>query len=138
MRKIQFFIAILLFSLTGCAQKTPDAVQSAFDKKYPQENSPEWEVDSNGNFEASFKKKGEKYRADFSPEGKWIETERSIKKKDLPEVIQDIIKNEYADEDLVEIEEVDHHSKGRFYDVEFKAKGKNMDVEFNAKGQVIN
>ncbi|MDB4293249.1 PepSY-like domain-containing protein [Maribacter sp.] len=138
MRTILFFITILLFPLTGCAQKTPEVVQSAFEQKYPKENSPEWEIDANGNFEAGFKKKGKKYRADFSPEGKWIETERSIKKKELPKVIQDIIKKEYKNEELVEIEEVDHHSKGRFYDVEFKAKGKNMDVEFKADGQIIN
>lgn len=138
MIRILYFTILLFFPLTGCAQKTPDAVLSAFELKYPKENSPEWEVDANGNFEAGFKKKGEKYRADFSPDGKWIETERSIKKKDLPKVIQEIIKKEYKNEDLVEIEEVDHHSKGRFYDVEFKAKGKNMDVEFNEQGQVLN
>lgn len=118
--------------------KVPNAVKTAFENKYPEEKSPDWQIDDHGNFEATFKKDGEKYRADFSPEGPWIETERSIKKKDLPKAIKEKLKADFDDEDIAEIEEVQHSSKGLFYDVEFKDKGKNIDVEFNAQGQIIN
>ena len=97
-----------------------------------------WEVDSHENYEAHFKQDGIKYRVDFSPEGIWIETETSISKKDLPKVIKEIIKRDYGYYNISEVEKVDHHKKGLFYDVEFKQKGKNIDVEFDAAGNLLN
>ena len=140
--KLLYVIIVSFLTSMGCNSSKegniPDAVKEAFTAKYPKEKNPDWEIDANGNFEAGFKKDGEKYRADFSPDGSWIETERSIKKKDLPRIIQDKIESDFDDEDLVEVEEVEHHEKGLFYDVEFKQKGKNKDVEFKANGQIIN
>lgn len=114
-----------------------EAVATAFHEKYPNEKSPDWEIDDQGNFEAKFKKKGEKYRADFSESGKWIETENSIKADNLPKPIKAILKAQYDDHKIVEVERVQHHSKGLFYDVELKKDGKKMDVEFKADGTII-
>ena len=129
----------LLFIGCAFAQKdAPREVQIAFEKKYPGENDPDWHKDSNGNFESHFKKDGKSYRADFSPDGNWIETERSIKKDDLPKAVKNTIESSYKDWEITEIEEVEHFSKGKFYDVEFKQKGKNKDVEVNENGTIIN
>lgn len=132
------FIVLILFS---CQQKAnsqvPEEVQSNFEAKYPGENDPDWETDSNGNYEAHFKMKGVKYRADFSPTGQWIETETNIDKDDLPEAIKKVIKNKYGDEDITEVELVTSATKGTFYDVEFKKKGKNKDVMFRGNGTII-
>lgn len=138
--KYLFFIGILivLFNCNQAKGQAPQAVQEAFKAKYPNENDPDFELDANGNYEAHFKKEGEKYRADFSPEGKWIETENSIKNKELPKAIKKVIKEKYDSEEITEIEHVTSASKGEFYDVEFKQKGKNMDVEFRANGEIIN
>jgi hypothetical protein len=132
-----FIITILACQNTVKAQ-APDAVKSTFQKMYPGENDPDWHKDDHGNYESNFKVDGVKYRADFSPNGNWIETETSIDVKDLPKAIRDIIKADYGSEDITEVEKVEHHSKGVFYDVEFKKKGKNMDVEFKENGDIIN
>ena len=137
---VTFLMLTFLLNVLSCQSKddVPDAVKMAFKQKYPKENDPDWHVDQNGNFESNFKKDGEHYRADFSPEGSWIETERSIKKSDLPEAVKDKLKSDYEDFEIVEIEETDHHSKGLFYDVELKKNGEKQDVEFLENGQVIN
>lgn len=133
---------VLVLLIIGCQSvgnaQAPDAVKATFENKYPGENDPDWHLDRNGNYESNFKKKGKHYKADFTPEGKWIETERRIKKKELPKAIRKILKSEYDDFKIVEIEEVDHNSKGRFYDVELKKDGEKQDVEFNEAGFVIN
>lgn len=116
---------------------TPEAVKKTFQEKYPGEDDPDWEIDSNGNYESHFKIDGVKYRADFSPNGDWIETETSIDEDDLPKAIKDAIEKNYKNEEITEVEKVMHHYKGTFYDVEFKQKGKNHDVEFDASGKVI-
>ncbi|WP_299228143.1 PepSY-like domain-containing protein [uncultured Psychroserpens sp.] len=140
MKNTILFTLILLFTL-NCQNtidaQTPEAVKKTFQAKYPGENDPDWEKDSNGNYEAHFKIDGIKYRADFAPEGNWIETETSIKKGDLPKAIKAVIKANFSDEEITEIEKVEHHSKGLFYDVEFKRDGKNKDVEFRTNGEII-
>lgn len=135
---IVILFGLLLFSCETKAQDgVPEEVKASFQAKYPGEDDPDWEKDSNGNYESSFKEDGKHYRADFSPNGDWIETERSMEEKDLPEKVRDIIKDQYGDFEIVEVEEVDHHSKGLFYDVEFKRKGEKKDVEFSPEGQVL-
>jgi hypothetical protein len=135
-------ITPLLITQLSCRsseeENAPEVVMTAFQKKYPDENDPDWHKDRNGNFESNFKKDGSHYKADFSPDGSWIETERRIKKKDLPEAVGVRLKEDFDEYEVVEIEEVDHHSKGLFYDVELRKDGEKKDVEFNRKGEVIN
>lgn len=142
MKKIIRYTLALIFcvSLFVCQsnRQTPKVVKEAFKSKYPGENDPDWTKDKNENYEASFKKDGDHFRADFDSEGNWIETEQSIKKKKLPIVIEAKLAVSYDDYEIVEIEKVDHHSKGAFYDVELKKDGEKIDVEFKANGTVIN
>ncbi|MEB8328742.1 PepSY-like domain-containing protein [Flavobacteriaceae bacterium KMM 6897] len=131
-------LGLMMISCQSKAQdQVPKEVKTAFQQKYPGENDPDWKKDKNENYESHFKIEGKHYRADFSPNGDWIETERSIDRDDLPEKVQERIKAEYGDFEIVEIEEVEHHSKGIFYDVEFKRNGEKKDVEFKADGQVL-
>jgi hypothetical protein len=134
---------VLLFfavGLSSCQEltPTPEVVLKTFQLKYTGQTAIKWEVDAHGSHEAHFKQDGIKYRADFSPDGSWIETETSISKKVLPKVIKEIIKRDYDYSNISEVEKVDHHKKGLFYDVEFKQKGKNIDVEFDAAGNLLN
>lgn len=142
---MRFFILIALLSFLSCesavtqeeGNSVPKVVKEAFQAKYPDEKKEDWEIDRNGNWEAKFKEDGEHYKADFTPDGKWIETECSIKKKELPKAVEKSVKNQFDDYEIVEIEKTDHHSKGLFYDVEFKKDGKKFDVEFAKDGRVI-
>lgn len=135
-------LIVILGVLLNCQNtthaQTPEAVKNTFKLKYPGEDDPDWHIDANGNYESNFKINGVKYRADFSPDGTWIETERSLNFKDLPKAIKAKIKSDFGDEKITEIERVESASKGTFYDVEFKRKGKNKDVEFRASGKIIN
>ncbi|WP_405198722.1 PepSY-like domain-containing protein [Christiangramia sp. LLG6405-1] len=118
-------------------ETVPDAVKTAFQKKYPGENDPDWEKDDHGYWESHFKKDGEKYRADFNADGTWVETENDVKKKELPEVILNIIERDYSEYEITEVEHVQSATKGEFFDVEFKQKGKNKDVMFKPDGTII-
>ncbi|MDR5590244.1 PepSY-like domain-containing protein [Christiangramia sp. SM2212] len=115
----------------------PEAVQMAFQKKYPGENDPDWEQDEHGYWESHFKQDGEKYRADFNADGTWVETENDIKDEELPDAIKKVIKEKYSDHEITEVEHVQNAKKGEFYDVEFKQKGKNKDVMFREDGTII-
>ncbi|APU69998.1 MAG: PepSY-like domain-containing protein [Christiangramia sp.] len=148
MKRFSFLIlAIFSVSLLSCQEKKKDqksekdgaplAVQENFQKKYPGEDDPDWKQDDHDYWEAHFKKDGIKYRADFNADGSWVETENSIDKEELPEVVKQIIEEKYADREITEVEHVMNAKEGEFYDVEFKQKGKNMDVEFRKDGSII-
>lgn len=115
----------------------PEVVLRAFEQKYAGASKVQWERDKNDYYEAHFELKGERYRADFESSGKWIETEQSIKKKHLPKAIKKVIEERYDDPKIYEIERVDHHSKGIFYDVEIKHDGDKLDVMVREDGQII-
>lgn len=139
MHKLSSFLFIISTCLlSSCQAQVPESVKTGFEEKYPGEKHSKWKTDRNGNFESHFKKDGKEYRADFTPEGEWIETERSIKKKELPELVRQKLKSDYDDYEIVELEETRHHSKGLFYDVEIKKDGKKQDVEFNVNGKILN
>jgi len=132
-------IICLFISCNSVAQEeVPESVRKNFQEKYPGENDPDWRLDKNNNFESHFKIDGIKYRADFSPDGHWIETETNIKKKNLPKPIKKILKKKYDDNKIYEIEKVEHFLKGTFYDVELKIDGHKKDIEFKADGTIIN
>jgi hypothetical protein len=142
MKAPSLLIFFAIISITASCQeskkmKVPQSVEANFMSRYSGENDPDWELDSNGFWEAHFKIDGEKYRADFQSNGLWVETENSIKDSELPEAIKAAIKRDYKDEKITEVERVQHHSKGLFYYVEFKKDGKNKDVEYRVDGTVL-
>ena len=142
-RAYHSLILILLFCTLSCQyigaqKKTPEAVIISFRSKYPGEKHSAWHTDRNGNYETHFKKKGKRYRADFSPSGQWIETENTVKRKELPKAIITLLENSYEEHKIIELEFVTHYQKGEFYDLELKPKGKDkFDLMVRADGQII-
>ena len=135
---MRYLFALLVISCLGCVlAQTPDNVKESFQKKYPNAEDVSWGLDRNALREAHFKMDGEKYRADFRLDGTWVETEQNVKWKDLPEAVQDAFEERFDEDDIEEIEKVDHHSKGVFYDIEFKEKGDKSDIEITPSGQVL-
>lgn len=109
----------------------------SFRQKYPQASAVSWSKDDHGYHEAHFEQEGKSYRADFTKDGRWVETERSIDYDELPDRVKTVIKDEYDPDDVVEVEFVDNGEKGQFYDVELKEKGKKFDVEIAADGRIL-
>ncbi len=115
----------------------PEVVVNRFLELYPAAEAVDWNIDRNNSFEAHFQVKGNKARADFEPNGTWIETEESIKWDELPEAVQRAIKSEYDKDDIVELEHTVSATKGEFYDVEIDPKGeKKFDIEYRADGTI--
>lgn len=127
------------FSMTSCvkSQDKNEGVKEAFSKKYPEAEKVKWDIDKNDYHEAHFELGDKKYRADFKSDGSWVETERSVDWDNLPEAVRKTIEASYDKDDIVEIEEVDHHSDGLYYDVEFKDDGDKLDIQINSSGNII-
>lgn len=81
----------------GQGRPTPLAVTNAFGKMFSNADNVIWR-DKISNFCVYFDSRDVKCEAKFSPDGKWISTERSIRLDSVPRVITDSLRSsEYSD-----------------------------------------
>lgn len=77
----------LLFVNFTFAGNVPDAIKKAFALKFPDAVEVKWDKENAHEYEASFDLKGQKYSANFSDLGKWLETESPLTIEQLPEKV---------------------------------------------------
>ncbi|MEO6040197.1 MAG: PepSY-like domain-containing protein [Saprospiraceae bacterium] len=89
MKKVLFFF-VFTCSMTLAAQAAgykshpPQAVATAFQQKFPNVTDVDWSQEKNGEWEAEFEQNEVDMSANFSADGKWLETETEIKISELP------------------------------------------------------
>ena len=130
MKKILFLLALCCgVGFSATAQKTPPtAVVTAFNKKFKDVKGVEWGKEKNGEWEAEFKNKGVEMSANFSADGKWLETETEIKFADLPVAVQTALKGKKVSE-AAKIVKADGTT---VYEAEV-----HQDLIFDANGKVV-
>ncbi|MCB0649901.1 MAG: PepSY-like domain-containing protein [Saprospiraceae bacterium] len=131
------FGLLLFFVASACAQKNiPNAVKAAFAEKFPGATSIKWEKED-GEFEAEFKWQQSEYSANYSMDGKWMETEKSIDKKDLPEAVTATLADQFKDYKIKEANLLSNPEMEVAYEVELKSGLKTIEVLLDASGKVI-
>jgi hypothetical protein len=90
-------LALITKDSVGQIRSTPAEVTSTFSKMFPDAANVMWR-DKIINFCAYFNVKDIKCEAKFSPDGKWLSTEKSIHWDSLPPFVTDSLKTgKYAD-----------------------------------------
>jgi hypothetical protein len=116
---ITFIAAIVLISYSAQAQKTrdnvPQAVLTAFSATYPQASLKNWKINKDTCI-ASFKFADRKYEAFYLKNGKWIQSERTVRHKTtLPEDAQLFLKTgKYASWHIDDLQNLKTPSKSLF------------------------
>lgn len=134
---VQLFLATILTLCSFANLIVPDSVLEAFRLKYPEITEPTWELDTNGSYEARFEIDNIKYRADFTKQGIWTETENNVDFNELPPDVRSAYLLKYSSEAFRGAEAVDSSTKGRFYDVEVFNGTSKVDVMFDEDGQIL-
>lgn len=131
MQKIMMLLAICLgVGFAACAQKTPPAaVVTTFNQKFQNVKELEWGQEKNGEWEAEFDQNGAEMSANFSADGKWLETETEIKVADLPAPVQAALKGEKVKE-AAKILRADGSTV-------YEAEVKHDDLIFDASGKML-
>ncbi len=131
MKNTLLFLAFCLTNgLSLLAQKTPPtAVVAAFNKQFTTVKDLDWEREKNGDWEAEFDQNDTEISANFSPDGKWLETETEIKFSDFPAPIQAALKGKKVKE-AAKILRADGTT---VYEAEVKRK----DLIFDAAGKLL-
>jgi hypothetical protein len=137
MRNLFLMIVVFaIFSLNGCKPTSKDVpvnVKTAFSQKFPNAKKIKWDVENEKEWEAEFKMEGKKMSANFDNEGKWLETETGVDKKDLPETVLGSLKNEFKEYSIEEVEFVEN-SEYKGYEIKLEADEADIEVMIDSNG----
>jgi predicted secreted protein len=137
MKKILLALLLPLSINALFAQKAPAAVQKAFAEKFPTVKTVSYDREKNGDYEAGFKINGVESSANFTADGKWLETEKAIATTALPADIVKAIKTQYPNAKIVGAAQIETLEKGTLYEADLKTGLKKQEVLLDAKGNFV-
>src|SRR5438128_2594677 len=99
----------------------PAAVQKAFEQKFPKATKVNWGKENATEWEAEFMLDGNELSANFSADGKWVETERKIKVSELPKAVAAAIQKQYPGWKISDAAKTESAKDGIFYEAQVKS-----------------
>lgn len=135
MKKLFFVVAVIFMAVTSCkSDNVPEAVNKAFQNKFPNATNAKWDKENAHEFEADFVWNGAKYSANFSDTGEWLETESTISFNQLPEKVQKAFNNSYPGANVKAVAKIETSKSTTKYEVEIKQSIKNKEVLYIEDG----
>ena len=92
---IIFVLSFLLCTSTIHATVVPDAVKTAFQKKFPNAKKVKWEKEKTNEYEASFNLDSKEVSVLYLSDGKLIEVETEILDTELPKPVVESLNKKY-------------------------------------------
>ena len=118
------------------ADQVPTNIQSAFNKQFTKPYKIQWEMEE-ADFEVNFKNKNVEYSAKYDKQGKWLETEKEVKKSELPIIIQQALEKEFPKAEIEESEKITYLTHGVVYELEIEKDKQKLEVQFSAEGNLL-
>jgi hypothetical protein len=117
-----FLLTLFLSSFTKILMqsKAPKEIVTAFNLKFPKATNVKWYKETATEYEASFKYKNTKHSANFSSDGKWLETESPITFNDLPIAVQKAFSVSHKNEKTKAIAVIENSKGETLYEIEVK------------------
>ncbi|QKG80690.1 PepSY-like domain-containing protein [Tenuifilum thalassicum] len=133
---ISMILAVFSFSACGQKKDVPAKIKTAFEQKFPTAQKVKWDKENETEWEAEFKMNGKEYSANFSSDGKWMETEYEIEKSEIPQAVKQTLDNEFAGYDLEEAE-ISETTDGKVYEFALEKGETKMEVAITPDGKVV-
>lgn len=107
MKKQILFTIALVIALFACTQDPPKKVTDAFTNKFTNTTDVRWEQENENEWEADFKSEGTEMSASFTNDGKWLETETLLNKKDIPADVYKAVLLKFEGWEVDEVESIE-------------------------------
>lgn len=121
------------------ADQVPDAVQRAFQTKFPRVQSAEWKLKSAKVYESEFTLKGTEITVMFDATGKWLETESAVDPAKVPSVVRDAAAKQFNGYKVVETQSVERWNEpGLTYELHLENAKEIAKVRFSDEGTILN
>ncbi|MBZ0327861.1 MAG: PepSY-like domain-containing protein [Altibacter sp.] len=116
-------------------QTIPEAVLTTFQTKFQNATEVIWDQENENEWEAEFKLEGVAHAANFDVSGTWLETEKVIGIAEVPAAVIAILKKDFADYDVDEME-ISETASGMLYEFELERGETTIDVTITPEGVV--
>lgn len=139
MKKI-ILVAVALISAgaTGFAQiKTPSAVTTAFQQRFPNATQIKWDKENAHEYEATFEWNGEKRSANYTDTGEWLETESPISFHELPENVKVAFNVAHQGASVKAVSKIETAKGISKFEIEFKQGLRTFERFYTADGKEI-
>jgi len=136
MKKIISLITGTILIMCACGQTNPPSVVvNGLKKMFPDVTQVKWSKEDSSEWESEFVANKIKTSVSFDNNGKWLETERKLFKKDLP---PQIFKNLYLKFESFKIEEIEGIEKPDFsgYEIELEKKNTKIEIIVDKLGEI--
>ena len=136
-------VAVIVISMNvASAQKVkeaevPKAVVTSFQTHFKGAKAEGWDKEKNGEYEAEFKMNKVEMSANFSADGKLMETEAEIASTTLPKAATDYITKNYAGSKIEEAAKITNAANKVTYEAEVKHGKEEFELIFDASGNYI-
>lgn len=142
MKELMIVMGVVLIAGYAQAQTlnesdVPAVVKQTFAQKFPKAKEVKWETEDATAIEVEFVIGKEEQSAKFDLSGKWMETETTIKKSQLPQAVRATIEKEFSGFAIEEAEKAETANQAILYEVELKSKDVSYDVQFSSIGEII-
>ena len=119
------------------SKNIPTKVKSEFAKKYPAATNVKWEKENKTTNEAIFKLNKESVSANFTSDGKWLETEEEINASQLPKAVQNVLNKKYPKANYTELAKVETPENGSYLDIDLTYHKKKFVIQMKPTGEII-
>jgi hypothetical protein len=140
MKKYSMILAAMLmaFGFSACDQtKVPEAVKTAFNKKFPAAKEVEWGMEGKTLWEAEFELNEKDMSANFDLQGNWKETETDLEKGDVPTVVMNVLNAKFPGYKVKDAAFTET-TKFSAYEIVIKNGENKKEVVIDKTGQILN
>lgn len=136
-------VAVIVLSMNAAsAQKVkeaevPKAVVTSFQSHFKGAKADSWDKEKSGEYEAGFKINKVEMSANFSADGKLMETEEEIASASLPKAVTDYVVRNYAGSKIEEAAKITDAAGKISYEAEVKKGKEEIDLIFDATGNFV-
>lgn len=134
MKNLVIAFSCLLVASCSTASTTPNAVIATFNMKFPNASKVKWIKENKHEFEANFVLNREKYSANFSDDGTWLETEREIDITELPVSVLNAFNAKHKDSKIKAIAKIETSKNDTNYEIEITQGIKTVEYFFDQHG----
>ncbi len=132
-------MALFFLSYTACGQakkNVPEEVKTAFTERFATASHVKWSKENETEWEAEFKMDKKDYSANFSNDGKWMETEYKISADELPAAVKATIQKEF-DGYKIDASELSETVDGKMYEIEMEKGEIEVEAIIDMEGNLI-
>lgn len=136
-------VAIIVLSMNAASaqkikeEEVPKTVITSFQTHFKGAKVDKWDREKNGEFEAEFKMNKVEMSANFSADGKLMETEEEIATSTLPKTATDYVTKNYAGIKIEEAAKITDSTGKVTYEAEVKKGKEEIELLFDGTGTFI-